>query len=347
MRQRTIRFSWFLCFLAILTAFLAPCPEYARAGTLEVVTTTTDLASIARYIAGEHATVKSIASGKEDPHFLSAKPSYIVMARDADLWIRVGMDLEIGWEPLIIDGSRNPSIRTGTMGHLDASESVLKLDVPAGRVTRDMGDVHPQGNPHYWIDPLNGRLVAKNISKRLSALRPEHARDFQENLASFQRKLDVLMFGEELVKEVGGANLWRIALREEMGPFLVTPGMKNLLGGWLQKMLPHRDKRIVTYHRSWTYFVNRFGLIVGAELEPKPGIPPSPAHLAAVIETVKTKDIGVILMEPYYSRKPADFVASKSGARVVVCPISVQSNAQVGDYLSLIDVIVSSMSQAL
>lgn len=247
-----------MCVLALLTVFPVLYRDLAAAGALSVVTTTTDLASIAHNVAGEHATVQSIASGREDPHFLAAKPSYIIMARDADLWIRVGMDLEIGWEPLIIDGARNPSIRPGTMGHLDASDMILKLDVPSGTVTRAMGDVHPQGNPHYWIDPLNGRLVAKSISKRLSALAPEHADDFRRNLASFQKKLDVLMFGEEMVNRIGGATLWRMMLRQGSDAFYKNRDLEKDVGGWLQKMRPHKGKRIATHHRSWTYFVDRF-----------------------------------------------------------------------------------------
>ncbi len=336
-----------LLWTAVLALVANTLPwDYARAEELNIVTTTTDLASIARSIAGEHASVRSICSGREDPHFMQGKPSYIVMARDADLWIRVGMDLEIGWEPPILDGARNMAIREGGPRHIDASERILRLGVPSTKITRAMGDVHPQGNPHYWLDPLNARIVAKSIADRLSRLAPEYAGDFQKNLTLFRESLDEQMFGKELVAKVGGARLWGLNLKGELDAFLSAPNMEKALGGWLGRMRPFRGQKIVTYHRSWIYFANRFNLKIGAELEPKPGIPPSPSHLAAVIERVKTEKIKVIVLEPYYSRKSADLVASKTGARVVVCPISVGGQPDTEDYPALIDLIVNRISKA-
>jgi zinc/manganese transport system substrate-binding protein len=229
--------------------------------------------------------VNSISTGSEDPHFIQAKPSYMVMARDADLWIRVGMDLEIGWEVPILQ-RRQEHEHTGRRArHLDASERVLKRDIPSGKVTRDMGDVHPQGNPHYWLDPLNARIVAKSIADRLSKLEPAYAEDFQRNLASFREALDGRMFGKKPVEAFGGARLWSLLLKGKLDRFLEDEGLE--LKGWLGRMKPFRGQKIVTYHRSWTYFTDRFGLVIIGELEPKPGIPPSPSHLEAIIELVK------------------------------------------------------------
>ncbi len=196
-----------LFLVAIITVSFA-APEPAK--KLNIVTTTSDLASIARSVAGERAVVKSICTGKRDPHFIQAKPSYIIMARKADLWIRVGMELEIGWEPAVLSSARNKRARIGSPGHLDASQNVLRLDVPSKRITRAMGDVHPMGNPHYWLDPLNGRIVAKSIAERLAQIDPDHAETFQENLKTFQLALDERMFGAELVKTVGGDKLLQL-----------------------------------------------------------------------------------------------------------------------------------------
>ncbi len=313
---------------------------------LLVVTTTTDLAAIARAVGGDKVEVTSIATGTEDPHFIAAKPSYMMAARKADLWIRVGLELEIGYEGLILDGSRNSKIRVGTAGHLDASEGVLRMEVPTQRIDRSMGDVHPLGNPHHWLDPLNGRIVAKNIGLRLTRLAPKHADYFSDRLESFQRELDEHMFGRELVDRVGGGKLWALLLKGRLDSVLGDSGVGKL-GGWLGALQPCAGEKFVTYHRSWTYFAHRFGLVVADELEPKPGIPPSPGHVADVIERIRDEGIKLLLMEPFYSRKAPDLVASQTGIRVVVCANSVGGQAEATDYLTMLDNVVARVSTVL
>jgi ABC-type Zn uptake system ZnuABC Zn-binding protein ZnuA len=338
--------------LPLAIAFLAIAPVVFSAGAvraekLNIVATTPDIASIARIVAGAHADVRSIGSGQEDPHFLQAKPSYILMARDADLWIRVGMELEVGWEPPILEGARNPGILAGKPGNLDVSENVLKLEIPTTRLTRAMGDVHPGGNPHYWLDPLNGRLIAGSIADRLSLLSPGRASDFRRNSEQFQLELDRRMFGNALVDKVGGARLWDLEARGELDRYIKAEKLQGMLGGWLGRLRPFQGEEIVTYHKSWIYFTNRFGLNVMAELEPKPGIPPSPSHLASVVDSMKGKGCRIILMEPFYSRKAADFVASKTGAEVIVCANSVGGQPEAADYLALIDLVVGKLEKPL
>jgi zinc/manganese transport system substrate-binding protein len=319
----------------------------AAAARLTVVTTTTDLKALTEAVGGDHAAVASIACGYEDPHFVQAKPSYMMTAREADLWVRVGMELEIGWEELVLDGSRNPRIRIGTKGHLDASEGVLRLEVPTTRVTREMGDIHPMGNPHVWLDPLNARLMAKAIADRLALLRPEDADAFKQNLRAFTDALDRRMFGDDLVKAVGGDALWAMELKGTLPAFLDERRLTPKLAGWAGRMRPWQGAKIVTYHRSWSYFANRFRLVVAAELEPKPGIPPSPSHLANVVGQVKAQGIKVILAEPFYSRKAPDFVAAKTDATVLVCPNSVGGTPEATDCLALMDLIVDRLIRAL
>jgi zinc/manganese transport system substrate-binding protein len=318
----------------------------AKTEKLRIVTTTTDLKSIAQAIGGEKVSVTSIATGYENPHYVQAKPSFMMLARKADLWIRVGLELEIGYEELIIDGSRNSEIRIGKPGHLDASEKVLRLEVPKTRVTRELGDVHPQGNPHYWLDPLNARIVAGSIAKRLIKLSPENIKVFEKNLAVFRKALDERMFGAVLVKKVGGGKLWAMELKGSLDEYITAQKLTDDLGGWLARMRPLKGGKIITHHRSWSYFVNRFGLTVVAELEPKPGVPPSGSHLLKVMKLAKAHGVGVILLEPAYSRKAADLVARKTGANVVVCAISVGGQKQAADYLTLIDLIVDRISKA-
>jgi ABC-type Zn uptake system ZnuABC Zn-binding protein ZnuA len=332
-----------LAALCIAALFSAPA---AGADKLNVVTTTTDLASIARYIGGDKAEVMSLATGREDSHHIAAKPSYMMAVRKADLWIRVGMELEIGYESLILDGSRNAKIRIGTEGHLDVSTGVLRLEVPTQKVDRSMGDIHPQGNPHYLLDPLNGRIVAKTIALRLAKLRPAHAAYFNEQLKAFKQELDGRMFGKELEVKVGGSRLWALLLKGRLDGALETGGIPAL-GGWMGAMKPHAGKKLITHHRNWSYFVHRFGLTVSMEVEPKPGIPPSPGRITEVIERVKAEDIEVLLMATYFSKQPAELVASKTGIKIVECAMFPGALPEVTDYFTLFDDTVNRISAAL
>ncbi|MDF7822865.1 metal ABC transporter substrate-binding protein [Pontiellaceae bacterium B12227] len=292
----------------LLLALSASALSYA--GKLNVVTTTSDLASITETVAGDLANVSSICSGNQDPHHLQARPKYVMMARKADLWIRIGMDLEVGWEMPVIDGSRNRKIRPGNPGHLDASAHVHKLDIPdAGILSRAMGDVHASGNPHYLIDPDNAKHVADDIAERLTQLDPKNAETYKENAAAFSSKIDEKM------------------------------------AGWKSAMAPLNGKSIVTYHKSWIYFCEQFGIEIAIELEPKPGVPPSPTHLTRVIQTIQAEDIEIILQEPWYSKKAAERVAEKTGARVVAAPTYTGSDPEAGDYIALIDLIVKRLTE--
>ncbi len=331
---------------AATLAFVYAAPALA---TLQVVTTTSDLRSIAEAIGGDKIEVSSLGTGREDPHFIDAKPSCMVLAGKADLWIRVGLELEIGYENLIIDGSRNTKIRVGTPGHLDASTGVLRLEVPTGKIDRSMGDIHPLGNPHYWLDPLNARVVAKNIAGRLSELDPANASYYADHLKAFQARLDEAMFGAKLLAEAAqvaggpdqaGAKLWALTLKGELDNFVTAHGGDAALGGWWGAMRPLRDTKILTYHRSWTYFANRFGLNVAAELEPKPGIEPSPGHLADVVKIVERDKVRFLLMEPFYSRQAPDFLAGKTGIKVVQVANSVGGQPEATDFIALMDLIV-------
>jgi ABC-type Zn uptake system ZnuABC Zn-binding protein ZnuA len=280
------------------------------ADPLSVVTTTEDLASLAREVAGSRGKIQAIARGYQDPHFVEPKPSYLLQLRRADLLIAVGLELEVGWLPALLQQARNPKLLTPA-GYLDASGSSEILEKPTERVTRALGDVHPFGNPHYWLDPSNGRAIARAIAAKLSALDPAGAAEYRANLTAFESKLS------EAEKR------W-----------------EALLG-------PHAGTELVTYHNSWPNFLKRFRLKAAGYVEPKPGIPPSPAHTVALINMMIAKKIPVILMEPYFDERTPRSVAQKTGATLLRFIPSVGGVPPAKDYLSLFDYDVKLLADAL
>ena len=273
----------------------------AFAQKLNVVTSTADLASITREVGGDRVAVTSIARGYQDPHFVEPKPSFLLLLRKADLIEVVGLELEIGWLPGLIDQSRNNKIRPGTAGYLDVSAGVEILDRPTGAVNRSMGDVHALGNPHYWLDPANAVRIAIQVSNRLSQLRPRDAAYFAGRLNDFKSRMNA------------ADKRWTAALA------------------------PFRGAKIVTYHNSWPNFVRRYGLNVIGYVEPKPGVPPSPSHTFALINTMKQQKVKAILVEPYFDLKTPQSIADRTGAKLLVMYPSVGAKPELDDYIKLFD----------
>ena len=271
-------------------------------GKLAVVTTTQDLASIAAAIGGDRVSVESLSRGYQDPHFVDAKPSYLLKLRKADLLIEVGRDLEVGWMPGLINNARNKKIQPGAPGFLDASTNVNILEVGA-RVGREQGDVHPLGNPHYWLNPENGLVVAANIRDALSRLSPADAPGFQQRYAAFETRLKAKI--DEWKKTAAGLGL---------------NGMK-----------------VVTYHRSWPYFADAFGLDVIDYVEPRPGVPPAPRHVQELVAAMKTQKAGLLIVEPYFDPKLPQQIARNAGVPMVVLPPSVGAVPAAGDFFTLFD----------
>ena len=293
-----------------LVGLLAAPPAYAS-GKLKIITTTEDLAALAREVGGDRVEVESIARGYQDPHFVEAKPSFILKLSRADLLIVVGLQLEIGWLPPLITQSRNGKVQVGARGYLDVSQACAILEIPTGQITRAMGDVHPLGNPHYWLDPANGRRMAQAIQAKLSELQPSDAAFFQQRYQDFDR---------------------RLAEAEK---------------AWDQKMAPYRGYKVVTYHRSWPNFTKRFGLEVVGYVEPKPGIPPSPSHTLELINEMKRDKIKLILIEPYFDLKTPNAVARQTGSEVVVLLPSVGGEKEVTDYVKLFDYDINLLAGAI
>ena len=282
----------------------------ARAA-VKVVTTTQDLAALTAEVGGDKVSVEALARGYQDPHFVEAKPSFVIKLHGADLLVLVGRELEMAWLPALITQSRNAKIQPGSPGYLDASLSARILDVPTGQITRAMGDVHPQGNPHYWLDPGNGRRIAQAIQKKLIEMSPGDAAYFQQRYADFDRRL------------TQAEARWRAALA------------------------PYKGTKVVTYHRSWPNFAEAFGLDVVGYVEPKPGIPPSPSHTLTLMQEMKRQGIKLILVEPYFDLKTPNAIARDTGGQVLVLPPSVGGVKEATDYLKLFDYDVNLLVSAL
>ena len=283
-------------FAALVLFAAAP----ARA-QLNVVTTTSDLASIAQEVGGDKVKVTALAKGYQDPHFVEAKPSFVLLLNKAQLLVVIGRDLEIAWLPPLIQQSRNAKVQPGGEGYLDASLHASILEIPAGQVTRAMGDVHPSGNPHYWLDPENGKKIAKDIADKFSERRTNDRAVFEKNLATFTAKVDA--------------------------------GVKR----WLADLAPYKETKVVTYHRSFPNFAERFGLNIIGYVEPKPGIPPSPQHTLDLIAEMKRQNVKLILIEPYFDSKTPNAIARGTGAEVIVMPPSVGGVKETTDYVALFD----------
>lgn len=285
----------------------------AAAAPLKVVATTEDLAALAREVGGDRISVEAIARGYQDPHFVEAKPSFILKFSRADLLLVVGRELEIGWLPPLINNSRNAKIQVGAAGYLDPSANVNILELPTGQLTRAMGDVHPSGNPHYWLDPGNGRAIARAIRDRLTQLDPAGQATYAQRYADFDT---------------------RLAVAEKR---------------WDAAMAPYKGTKVVTYHRSWPNFTDRFGLNVIGYVEPKPGVPPSPSHTLGLIEEMKRQQVKVIIIEPYFDAKTPNQIAQQTGAKVLVMAPSVGGAPNTDDYIKLFDfniaLLVSTLSQ--
>lgn len=298
-----------LILIVLLVALFAGVGESRAA--IKVVTSTEDLAALVKEVGGDKVTVESLAKGYQDPHFVEAKPSFVLKLNGADLLVVVGRELEQGWLPPLITQSRNAKIQPGGTNYLDASTMARILDMPTGQITRAMGDVHPMGNPHYWLDPGNGRRIAKAVQDKLSALAPADAAYFAQRAADFDKRLS------EAEKR------------------------------WQTVMAPYKGLKIVTYHRSWPNFAEVFGLDIVGYVEPKPGIPPSPAHQLLLMQEMKQQGIKIILVEPYFDLQTPNKIARDTGAKVLVMPPSVGGVKDVQTYLQLFDYDVNLLVSAI
>jgi len=341
-------------FFAVLSSLLLVALLGTRARAAEpinVVATLSDFGKIAEAVGGDKVRVSTIASGVQDPHFVDPKPSYVLKLRDADLFLVNGLELEIGWVPPLLEGARNGRIKPGSAGYVDCSRNIPVLEVPSGQVTRAEGDVHPFGNPHYTTDPLNDKIVADTIGDALAQLRPADAEYFAQHKKAFQAGIDRALFGQELVDLVGGKKLDRLARSGELDSFLQNESsggakLATKLGGWLAQMAPLKGAKIVFFHKSYSYFNQRFGLNVVDYVELKPGIQPGPSHLADVVATINREKVKVVATHPFYDDKIAKLVAEKGGAQLVTLPLNIGGVKGADDVLSFFNVSTSTLLKA-
>jgi zinc/manganese transport system substrate-binding protein len=313
---------------------------------LRVFATTSDLGSLAREVGGDRVSVVEMVKGREDPHFAEARPSFIKELSRADLFVQVGLELEAGYVPRLLDGARNAAVRPGGAGYVDASRAIVPLDVPAGVVDRSMGDVHAAGSPHYLLDPVRGLDVARLLAARLSELRPASAGYFEERLSGFRARLATALAGEAAAK-YDAFKLAELASRGGLAGFLEAQGDRASLGGWLGAMLPHAGTKVADDHAIWTYFAARFGLVVTAHLEPKPGIPPTTAHLRTVIERMKADGVRAVIASPYYDPRHARLVADATGATVIELAHQTGARDGAASWIEMIDYNVRTTAAAL
>jgi zinc/manganese transport system substrate-binding protein len=282
-----------------------------RAGALDVVTTTEGLASIAREVGGDRVKVESLSRGNQDPHFVDANPTLAVKLRRAELLVDVGLDLEAGWLPGLVNVSRNPDLQPAGKGRLTAGQAIQVLDVPRGRVDRSLGDLHPAGNPHFLSDPRRVEAVAAAIAERLASLDAANASYYQGRLADFRERL------------------------------------ADARARWEAKLAAVRGRPVVTHHRTLTYFLDWTGLRSVGELEPKPGTPPPPSHVAELVGVAKAQGVKAILVEAWYDPRPAQVLAKHSGARVVTIPGDVGGAPEAKDWFAYEDLLVRRVVEAV
>jgi zinc/manganese transport system substrate-binding protein len=290
-------------------AFIAATASTASA-QVKVVATTPDLASLAREIGGKAVTVTALAKPTEDPHFVDAKPSHIVTLNRADMLIEGGAELELGWLPPLLENARNAKIASGSAGRVSANDGIRMLEVPSS-FDRSKGDIHALGNPHFLVDPVDAKIVARNIADHLARVDGKDASLFSANLARFNATIDAKM------------------------------------KSWQQTLAPFRGAKLVTYHKDFVYFANRFGFDIVEELEPKPGIAPSPSHLASVIGTMKARGAKVVLVQPYQNRKTAETVARQTGATVLDMPEQPGARSGTDNYVAMMDNLVNTLAAGL
>jgi len=306
-------------------------------------------AAITRELTGDLAVVEAIARGDEDPHFVNPRPSFAAKVQRADIFIATGLDLEL-WVPAVLDRARNPKVNEGGPGHVVAYSGITLLEVPE-TTSRAGGDVHVFGNPHIHTDPANAIIIARNILRTLKQVDPANAATYEANGRSFEDRVLRKLFGDELVDILGADVLFQLAREYKFWQFARSQSyqgkpLTDYVGGWLAEGAPFRDRRIACYHKNWAYFSARFQVECATYVEPLPGIPPSPGHLAEVVELMRDESIPVIFSANYFSHTQVERVASRTNAKAVIVPEHVAGAEGVDTYFDLVDTWVSSLATA-
>lgn len=340
-------FAILLSFFAMV--LLASASTKAEGRKLNVVVTNSAYHSIAEYIGGDKVRISHIVEGNQDPHIVRPKPSLAVLLKEADVYVTTGMDLEM-WSPALVDMSGNPNIRSGQKGYVSASAGLKIMETPI-TISRAEGDVHIYGNPHIHTSPLNGKTIAENICVGLKRNAPEFSDYFDQNLARFKGEVDRRTFGADLVKLLGGKTLTDLAQSARLIPFLEKKQYKGkplieLLGGWMKTAQPLRGKKIVAYHKTISYFAKLFGVEIVDFLEPKPGIPPTPGHIASVMEKMRAQNIRVMWAENYFDVAQVRKVAEKVNAIPVIVALGPGGQPGMKTFFDMFDIWIRELNRA-
>lgn len=311
---------------------------------VKVVTTMQDYAAIARELGGERVEVQGIVPGNSDPHFIKPKPSYALLLKDADLLVSTGLDLEL-WLPVLVNKAGNRKLLEGAAGYVSASQGVELLEKPVS-LSRSAGDVHVYGNPHIHTSPLNVRVVARNVATGLCKVDPDGCPSYEANLRRFQDRLSEKLYGSELLELLDAETLDPLAARGALIPFLEQQGLVEKLGGWLGQARGLHGQKIVTYHKNWPYLAALLGVEVVAQVEPKPGIPPSARHVAELIDLIAAEKVSVLMSANYFERSKPEAIAGRTGITLVVVPLSVGGEPGVDTYEDLVDLWISRLCAA-
>lgn len=335
--------------LIALAALLgvSPAARSQDQGVLKVCCATTDLGSISKEVGGDQVEVTTFVKGPEDPHFIEAKPGFVKALSEADFFVVIGMELEIGWAPVLLQNCRNKNVLVGNPGYVDVSSVIKALETPAGTVDRSMGDIHAQGNPHYLSDPLNGLKAAGLLRDRFTDKRPDKKEYFAKRFEDFRSRIGTALVGEALAKKY---NFEKLALLGEQGKlvaFLKSQKDDTALGGWLGRLAPYYGAKVIADHNLWPYFSKRFGIEVVGFLEPKPGIAPTTKHLSEVIGLMKAQGVKAILSVPYFDSRHAEIVVKATNAKIAALAHQSGGRNGTGDYITFVDYNVKQLATAL
>lgn len=336
--------------ITVLIIFFSTIINYSLAADkIKVVTTLSTYADIAKKVGGDRVEVQYIVAGDQDAHFVRPKPSFAMLLHNADLFVTTGLDLEM-WVPALVDMSKNNRIRSGQPGYVAAYDGIDLLEKPSA-LSRSEGDLHIYGNPHITTNPLNYKVIAENIVIGLEKLAPESSDYFRTNLKNFQKRIDVHVFGEELVNLMGGTLLTKLANSGQLIEFLQNKSFRgkkmiNYLGGWLKEAMAFRGRKIVAYHKNWAYFKELFGVNVVGYVEPKPGIPPSPRHVEQLVKEMRKNNVKVVLAANYFDENKVRKICSKVGATPVIVPVYVGGAPGTEDVFKLVDYWIENLKAA-
>jgi ABC-type Zn uptake system ZnuABC Zn-binding protein ZnuA len=334
--QRTLFPS--LIFLALLA------PQMEAVEPLRICCSVPDLGDIAKAVGGEAVEVTTFARGGDDPHFVEPRPGFAKALSRADLVVSVGLELEIGWLPVVVTQARNPRLASGQPGWFEAASAITVLGLPNGVIDRSHGDVHPGGNPHFFCDPVCGVQVAKALARRMGELRPESATVFVGNYRVFALEVARHLVGAAAVTRAGEV-VTIDSLEQDALSRLIGDGKD--LGGWLGLLRPAAGARLIADHDLWPYFSRRFSLTVVGFLEPRPGVPPTTSHLTEVIKLAKETGVRAIITVPYFDPRSAAFVAKETGLPVVALAHQPGSITEAQGWLGMIDYNVHALATAL